>query len=85
MVGCQLGDGIAARRDTHYRGSGESDGSQKHAAIPTPLRLLQLARLAKDQGLSTNDAQENAETARPSVASRACFRRIAANCCAVRG
>lgn len=46
--GCQLERQKISRQDTHYR---ETDGNQKHCRHPTPLRFLQLTRLAKDQGL----------------------------------
>jgi hypothetical protein len=64
------------RQDTHYR---RTDGSAETRRHPRPLRLLHLTRLAKGQGLRRVVAQENAETAIPTVASRACFRRTPAN------
>jgi hypothetical protein len=72
----------ASRQDTHYR---RTDGSAETRRRPTPLRLLHLTRLAKGQGLLKGRCAENAETARPTVASRACFRRTPANCSAVGG
>jgi hypothetical protein len=67
----------ASRQDTHYR---RTDGSAETRRRPTPLRLLHLTRLAKGQGLLKGRCAGNAETARPTVASRACFRRTPANC-----
>jgi hypothetical protein len=72
----------ASRQDTHYR---RTDGSAETRRRPTPLRLLHLTRLAKGQGLLEGRCAGNAETARPTVASRACFRRTPANCSAVGG
>ena len=64
-----------------FRKSRRKSERRRH---PTPLRLLQLTRQAKDQGLWTV-CVGNAETATPTVASRASFRRTPANCCALTG
>lgn len=74
LVG-QKEDGEARRSSAHHRGTDERP-ARRHA---TPLRLLQRPRRAKHQGLWKGRRAGNAETARPTVASRACFRRTPAN------
>jgi hypothetical protein len=83
MVGEGLNEEMASRQDSHYRGPGEQ----------TKVRSTQTSNAfeasAGSHGQGSGAADErcagNAETARPSVASRACFRRTTANCCAVGG